>query len=113
MPFEYAPKHHLRYGPADPVILGGPEGCGARYRGVVGECADTSRPRPYGAGVDADGNAGILEGAPYRCELGIVIVLVFGLVGGDYKAGEAEPGASLDLHHSLGDVVEADGGGAL
>ena len=63
--------------------------------------------------MDPDGKAGIFEGCPYGVELRLVVMLVFGLVGGDYEAGEAESGATLDFGDGFGDVVEADGGGAL
>ena len=113
MAFEDASEHHLGYRPAGPVVLGGPEGGGAGNGGVVGEGADARGARAGGAGVDSDWEAGVFEGGPDGVEFGLIVVFVFGLVGGDYEAGEAEPGTTLYLLDGFGDVVEADGGGAL
>ena len=113
MPFENASEHHLGDGPAGPVVLGGPKGGGAGNGGVVGKGADARGPRADGAGVDAHWEASVFEGGPDGVELGLIVVFVLGLVGGDYEAGEAEFGAALDLLDGVGDVVEADSGGAL
>ena len=59
--------------------------------------------------MDAHGQSGVFEGRPDGVKFGLVVVFVFGLVGGDYEAGEAEIGTALNLGDGLGDVVETDG----